>query len=103
MNELTGPHQISANSQFKCTTCHDAQGTLSPQSAKELCLSCHTGSMTSNWHSSIHEEAGLICIDCHIPHPSISQQASEGLKLRITEGVPRPMYASQTQACLPPW
>ena len=92
MNELTGPHKVGGESGFKCTTCHDAQGTLTPQTGKELCLSCHSGPLHANWHSSMHEEAGLICIDCHIPHPSVSPQASENLKLGITKGVPRPMY-----------
>jgi DmsE family decaheme c-type cytochrome len=100
LNELVGPHKIGPQTGFKCTTCHDAQGTLTLQSGKELCLSCHTGPHAANWLSSTHNEAGLMCTDCHRPHAQISAQALENLKQGITNGIPRPMVVPPIQACL---
>ena len=100
MVELTGPHQIGGESGFKCTTCHDGRGTLTLQSGKELCLTCHGGPLSSNWHSGTHNEAGLLCTDCHNPHPAVSPRVSENLKQGITDEVPRPMSVPETLACI---
>ncbi len=100
MNLYTEPHKIGPGSPFKCTTCHGAQGTLTNQSGREVCMNCHKNPRSGDWHGSIHTEAGLWCTDCHKPHPAISPQASENLKKGIIAGVPRPMFVPPTQACL---
>lgn len=56
--------------QFDCTTCHDAHGSVTRQTKKELCLTCHDGAHMRQWHSSPHDLAGVVCTDCHNPHPA---------------------------------
>jgi DmsE family decaheme c-type cytochrome len=107
MNELTGPHKIgtatvpgSSGPAFQCTTCHDARGMVTLQSGKELCLSCHKAPLSDKWHSATHNEANLLCIDCHKPHPSLNEQARERLKQGNIEGLPKPMSVLQAQTCV---
>jgi DmsE family decaheme c-type cytochrome len=100
MLELTGPHRIGTGSNFKCTTCHGAQGTLTAQSGKELCLNCHTNPLSANWHDSTHNQADLQCIDCHNPHPKLDAPDVSLLKQGILDGLPRPMMVSQTTTCV---
>ncbi len=100
LNVLSGPHQVAPGSQFKCTTCHDAQGTLTRQTGKELCLSCHNQPLAGEWHSSSHNEAGLECIDCHNPHPNVAASSIEQKKLGAPIPLPVPMYVPEAQVCV---
>ncbi|MEI8373719.1 MAG: cytochrome c3 family protein [Planctomycetota bacterium] len=70
LSKIAGPHQIGGPNGFNCTTCHEAHGQLKESSRTELCLSCHKGTPTMAWHSSLHERSGVACTDCHNPHPS---------------------------------
>jgi DmsE family decaheme c-type cytochrome len=98
--EFTGPHKIGPGTGFKCTTCHGAQGTLTEQSGKEMCLSCHSDPLSSDWHASTHNQADLQCIDCHTPHPKVSAPEAALLKQGILTGAPRPMAVSQSDTCV---
>jgi DmsE family decaheme c-type cytochrome len=34
----------------------------------EICLSCHTDSVTLSWQGSMHEEEAVACVSCHAVH-----------------------------------
>ncbi len=72
--EIAGPHQIGGPNGFNCTTCHDAHGQIIQETRKDLCLQCHDGAPTMAWHSSIHDQYGVACTDCHNPHPRTEVQ-----------------------------
>ncbi len=64
------PHAVENHPrQFDCITCHDAHGSVTRETRKDLCLKCHGGAHMDQWHSSPHDLAGVACTDCHDPHP----------------------------------
>ena len=92
MNELTGPHKIGTattripdpDSSARRATTPGALLTL--QSGKELCLSCHKAPLSDKWHSATHNEANLLCIDCHKPHPSVNAASPREAQAREHRG-----------------
>jgi DmsE family decaheme c-type cytochrome len=74
LEAVAHPHQINGPHSFNCQTCHNPHGNVLPTSRKELCLECHKSSPTQAWHSSIHDQVGVMCTDCHNPHPHSSIQ-----------------------------
>lgn len=72
--EIADPHQVGGPNRFQCTTCHDPHGKIREETRTDLCLTCHTGTPTTAWHSSIHSLQGIACTDCHDPHPNTHVQ-----------------------------
>lgn len=100
ITSVPNPHQVGGPNHFECSTCHNPHGKVLDSTRKDLCLNCHKGPLSSNWHSSVHNEAGLFCTDCHNPHPALSPQAQANLDKGIMAGLPRPMVAEQPQTCV---
>lgn len=60
---------------LNCESCHgprslhvddpDLSLTLTADQYSQVCLQCHQGSDRMYWNSSLHEAAGVNCVDCH--------------------------------------
>ena len=57
-----------------CETCHGAyvrghpeEGMISLETDSAVCASCHEGT-ADQWTGTIHAEAGVQCIGCHVAH-----------------------------------
>lgn len=100
MQQIAGPHQICGPNGFNCTTCHEPHGVLRESSRKDLCLSCHKGTPTMAWHSSIHEINGVACTDCHNPHPNGHVQKIVNIShTHIDQNKRLPMSVQEPEAC----
>lgn len=97
---VADPHQIDGPNHMQCSTCHDPHGKVLDTTRKELCLTCHTEDLTPAWHTATHNEAGLVCTDCHNPHPALGAEGLVNLEKRDLAAVPRPMAVVQTKACV---
>ena len=106
LTELLGPHKIGdatgmgSNSNFQCTTCHDAHGAVTEATHTADCLKCHSETLSSEWHSSTHNEANLRCTDCHDQHPKVSEPQVQKIKRGDLAGIPKPMEVMQTNTCV---
>ena len=69
LERVAHPHQINGPHMFNCVTCHEPHGNVRQHSRKDLCLECHSSSPTAAWHTSLHNNVGVVCTDCHNPHP----------------------------------
>ncbi len=100
LETIAHPHQINGQYGFNCNTCHDVHGNVLASSRKELCLQCHQGTPTTAWHSSIHEQVGVACTDCHNPHPDSTVQPAVNIRHASIRRPPRlPMSVYEPYAC----
>lgn len=100
LETIAHPHQLNGQYGFNCNTCHDVHGNVLASSRKELCLQCHQGTPTNAWHSSIHEQVGVACTDCHNPHPHTSVEPVVNLRHASIRRPPRlPMSVYEPYAC----
>lgn len=100
LEEIAGPHQIGGPNGFNCTTCHDPHGNILEGTRRDLCLSCHRGSPTAAWHSSIHSLEGVACTDCHNPHPDTYPQRVVDIRHTNLRRLKRlPMSVQEPETC----
>ena len=100
LEAIAHPHQINGPNGFNCSTCHDAHGNVLTISRTQLCLQCHQDSPTTAWHSSIHEQSGVACTDCHNPHPDASVQETVNIRHSSIRRPPRlPMSVYEPYTC----
>lgn len=94
------PHQVTGPHAINCQTCHNPHGNILPTARKQLCLECHNSSDTASWHSSIHDAAGVMCTDCHSPHPDTAVQPRVGINHTSVDRSPRlPMSVDDPNVC----
>jgi DmsE family decaheme c-type cytochrome len=100
LEEIAHPHQINGPNGMNCTTCHDTHGNILETSRKQLCLECHQGTSTDSWHSSVHDQVGVACTDCHNPHPRVGVQQQVNIRHTSIQRPPRmPMSVDEPEAC----
>jgi DmsE family decaheme c-type cytochrome len=74
LEDIAHPHQVQGPHNFNCQTCHNPHGNVLPTARRELCLECHRDAPLQAWHSSVHHQVGVMCTDCHDPHPNSNVQ-----------------------------
>jgi DmsE family decaheme c-type cytochrome len=100
LQTIAHPHQIGGVTGINCTTCHTPHGPLREGVKTDLCLKCHNGIQTSQWHSSSHSLEGVACTDCHNPHPrSNVPRLVEISSTHVTRPTRLPMTVEQPGVC----
>lgn len=60
-----------------------ANSVLSTEDEVTICLSCHKSQERHHWQGSVHERAGIGCVDCHSVHashdPATNRQEQAGM------------------------
>jgi DmsE family decaheme c-type cytochrome len=100
LEQVAHPHQLLGPHGFNCNTCHRPHGKVVAETRKDACLKCHDGSPTMAWHSSIHEQYGVACADCHNAHPETKvPQVVNVSHNTVTRPKRLPMSVDEPQAC----
>ena len=100
LEQIAHPHQILGPQGFNCNTCHRPHGKVQAETRKDLCLKCHDGAPTMAWHSSIHEQYGVACADCHNAHPETKvPQTVHLIHTNVDRPKRLPMSVDEPQAC----
>ena len=100
LEQVAHPHQLLGPHGFNCNTCHRPHGKVVAETRKDACLKCHDGAPTMAWHSSIHEQYGVACADCHNAHPETKvPQVVNVSHTTVTRPKRLPMSVDEPQAC----
>jgi DmsE family decaheme c-type cytochrome len=100
LQTIAHPHQIGGVTGFNCTTCHTPHGPLREEVKTDLCLKCHNGAQTGEWHSSTHSLEGVACTSCHNPHPRSKLPRLVTISsTHVTRPTRLPMSVEQPDVC----
>ncbi|MCA9264855.1 MAG: hypothetical protein KDA60_13440 [Planctomycetales bacterium] len=100
LERVAHPHQLNGPHAFSCESCHNPHGNVVEHSLKGLCLQCHGSDTHSNWHGSAHDMNGVMCTDCHDPHPDANVPKLVDLQHTTVKRPPRlPMSVDDPNVC----